>query len=191
MRAALLSLPLILSSALAGAAGWTLDGADSQLSFVSVKSGNLGETHYFEELSGSVDETGMARIEIDLASVETRIDIRNDRMREFLFETDRFPRAVFTAEIDLAAYEALAVGERAESEIDGTLSLHGFEIPVEAPIIVTRIAEDRVDVTTAEPALIYAEDFGLVAGIEKLAEIAQLDWIIPTVPVNASFVFQR
>ncbi len=191
MRALLFSLFLIPAAGIAAAAGWSLDGADSQLSFASMKAGNLGETHYFRTLSGGIDEEGKVRVEIDLTSLETRIDIRNERMREYLFETDKFPKAVLTAEIDMAAYDGLAVGERKEAEIEGTLDLHGFEIPVSAPIIVTRIADDRVDVTTAEPAIIYAEDFGLLGGVNKLAELAELEWIIPTVPVNASLVFER
>ena len=70
-------------------AAWTLNGDDSTLSFISTKAVNVAEIHKFTTLSGGVDDTGnVTGISIALASVDTGIEIRDDRMREMLFDTD-------------------------------------------------------------------------------------------------------
>ena len=68
-------------------ADWTLDNAGSRLSFVSIKATNVAEVHTFDALSGSVGGDGHARVVIQLASVNTLIPIRDERMREMLFQT--------------------------------------------------------------------------------------------------------
>ncbi|MCR9267734.1 MAG: YceI family protein, partial [Alphaproteobacteria bacterium] len=106
---------------------WTLDAEASQLNFVSIKSGDIAEVHHFSGLSGSVSEDGTAELVIDLATVETGIVIRNERMREHLFQTDTYPQARLTAEIDLAALYDLAPGDQTELTLDGVLDLHGVQ----------------------------------------------------------------
>ena len=63
----------------AAAGDWTLDGEASKLAFGSVKKDAVGESHHFSGLSGGVAD-GIATISVDLASLETWIDIRNERM---------------------------------------------------------------------------------------------------------------
>ncbi len=87
MKTLLLLLSLTASQAFAG---WTLDNTDSRLSFVTVKAQNVAEVHSFTQLSGEVDSTGIATVTIQLASVDTLIEIRDERMREVLFQTDIF-----------------------------------------------------------------------------------------------------
>ena len=65
---ALLSSLLICGGAWAD---WVLDGERSQLNFVSIKAGDVGEVHRFAELSGTVTEAGEANVVIELASVDT------------------------------------------------------------------------------------------------------------------------
>ncbi len=173
------------------AAGWTLSAADSRIAFVSVKAGEIVETHTFPALSGGVDAAGAARIEIDLNAVDTKIDIRNQRMREMFFETDEFPTAALVADIDLAAYEDLGVGDRKAASAPAILSLHGVEAPVEASVFVTRIAQDRVAVEAAEPVVLELYDFKLTEGLERLRDVAGLPAITPASPVTFTFVFER
>ncbi|MEL7486164.1 MAG: YceI family protein [Pseudomonadota bacterium] len=172
-------------------ASWRLVDDDSRISFVSIKAGDVAESHYFTEIDGSVGPDGAAAVEIALASVETKVDIRNERMRDLLFETEQFPTAAIAAQIDLETIASLAVGERALETVDLTLSIHGADVVAPAALFVTRLGDDRVSVETVEPVLLFAEDFGLGDGVAKLREIAGLPSISLAVPVTASLVFER
>ena len=105
MRAIVL---LLLLAAGPAAADWTLDNSGSTLSFVTIKATNVAEVHTFGQLTGSVGTDGHARVVIQLASVDTLIPIRDERMREILFKTDLFPTATADARIDLVKYQRMA-----------------------------------------------------------------------------------
>lgn len=193
------SLALALAACSAGAdqaeaplpeGTWQLAADQSNVGFVSVKAGNVGEAHSFRKLSGTVEPDGTVGVAIDLASVDTGIDIRNQRMRDMLFEVANFPEARLTAKIDPNAVKALKPGERKAMTVPVTLDLHGTTNSIEAPLTVTRLAGDTVLVETAKPLIIDASAVGLEAGVGKLQEIAKLPAISTAVPVTASLVFK-
>lgn len=168
---------------------WTLDAAASKIAFSSIKSGEIGEVHFIDGLSGEVTADGAAVVTITLANVETKIDQRNERMQSLFFETDTYPTATVRAAVDAAAFSDLPIGGRLATELEGTLSLHGVETAIYADVFVTRIAGARVEVATSEPVILYVSDFNLEAGLEALRDIANLPEITPAVPVTFSFVF--
>ena len=173
------------------AVGWALVSGQSRISFVSVKAGDIGETHYFKELAGSVTPEGQVTLSVPLASVETYIDIRNERMRDLFFQVAKFPTATLTSEIDLTAFDALEVGQRQEAEIVVTLDLHGVAAEYDAKVFVTRILANRVSVSTIEPLILSVDDFELGDGLEELKVVAGLPSITPAVPVTASLMFTQ
>ena len=170
---------------------WSVDAAASSLSYVSVKSGEIAESNTISGLSGSVTADGAANIEIDLSTVETKVDIRNERMRDIFFNVAQFPKASVTAQIDPAAFETLGVGESVTQPLEATLTLKGVEAPVDTQVSVTRIAEDRVLAATTEPVIVYADALELTEGLATLQELAGLPSITPVVPVSFSITFQR
>lgn len=169
---------------------WQLAADQSNVAFVTVKAGNVGEAHSFKTLSGSVEPDGTVAVAIDLASVDTGIDVRNQRMRDMLFEVANFPDAKLTAKIDPNAVKTMKPGERKMMTVPVTLDLHGTTNSIEAALTVTRIGTDSVLVETARPLIIDASAVGLEAGVEKLREVAKLPAISPAVPVTASLVFK-
>lgn len=179
-----LALPL-------AAADWSVVSEASSIGFVSVKDGDIAETHEFGSLSGAVGADGAAKIDIALGSVETRVDIRNERMRDVLFQVAQFPIASVAAEIDMAALETLGIGERAEIDTFVTVAANGTEADYDAFLNVTRIGDDRVSVSAREPVAIDVHDFGYEGGVAQLQEIAGLDAISPIVPVTFDIVFGR
>ena len=170
---------------------WEVDSAASRLSYVSIKQGEIAETNTFETVTGSVTGAGEAMVEIDLASVSTGVDIRNERMRDIFFSVADNPKATVTATVDPATFEALAIGESADTTIDGTLSLAGVEAPFQAEVSVTRAGPDRVIAVTDKPVIIEAGRFELADELAELQELAGLDSITPVVPVTFSIAFQR
>lgn len=170
---------------------WAIDEAVSSVSYVSVKSGEVAEPNTFTALTGSVSKAGEAAIRIDLASLETGVDIRNERMRDVFFNVAQHPAANITAAIDPAAFEALGVGESTRQTLEATVSVKGVEAPVEAQVQVTRAGPDRVLVVSEAPVIVYADALELTQGLARLQELAGLDAITPVVPVTFSLTFER
>ncbi len=180
----LVGLVLLVLPAAPTLADWTLDPARSHLTFISIKAKDVAEVHTFEEMSGSVNPEGKAQIALMLDSVETMIPIRNERMRQFLFETTQYQKAILEAKVDPAQIDAIAVGSASDVVVEGNLSLHGQSQPLTLNLHVARLAEDTLKVSSAKPVIVNAGRFGLSEGVEKLREIAGLPSISTAVPVQ-------
>ncbi|MEM7074785.1 MAG: YceI family protein [Pseudomonadota bacterium] len=161
---------------------WTVEPDHSSIAFGSIKNDAIGESHHFSGISGTVGSDGQVKIDIDLTSVETNIDIRNERMLEFVFGDSA--TATLNAEVDMDDVSALEVGDSTVTDAFGTLSLLGADVDVDAPLFVTRLSEDRVLVTTDGMAMLNIADAELTGGIDKLQEIAELDSITRVSPVT-------
>ena len=155
---------------------------------MTVKNASVAELHHFKSITGSVSDEGAAQVVIDLDSVETLIPIRNERMREMLFETLEFPSATLTARVDPKTIGSLQSGERMALDVGFKLSLHGISRDMQVGVSVTRL-EGGLEVTTLAPLIINAADFDLTGGIRRLQEVASLSSISTAVPVSARLVF--
>ena len=65
-------------------APWHLVNEESRLTFVSIKAGDVAEVHTFNTMTGTVTADGGATIEVSLDSVDTAIELRDERMRALL-----------------------------------------------------------------------------------------------------------
>lgn len=185
--AALVSSVLFVSAA---QAHWSLDNEASSLSFVTVKAEHVAEAHSFDRLSGTIGDNGDVEITIELASVNTMIQIRNERMQEMLFETNMFPEATISGSIDLDALTDMDAGASTARQIDFELSLHGQSVALAADVQITRTGEGVV-VSTLKPIIVMSDAFALTAGVEKLREVAGLPSISRAGPVSFTVVFEQ
>ena len=172
----------------AASAQWTLNNEASTLSFVTVKADHVAEVHTFDELSGAIQEDGQVLIEIALASVNTLVPIRNERMQSMLFETDLFPRGSITAQIDTDQLANMALGSSEKMGVDFSLELHNQTQTYNATVLVSR-QENGLMATTLKPIVVNAGSFDLVSGVESLREVAGLPSISRAVPVSFTVVF--
>lgn len=168
--------------------GWVLDGAGSKLAFGSIKKDTVGEVHSFGDLSGSVDAQGAVTVRIGLPSVETLIDIRNERMIEHVFKD--VTEATLSAQVDMAALDALPVGGTMTTDVEGVLTLLGRDVEVETEMFVARLGERKVLVSTSDMLFLGVEDAGLSAGVDMLQQLAKLPGITRTVPVTMRLIFE-
>ena len=171
-------------------AHWVLTPEASTLSFVSIKAGDIGEVHTFKNLSGLIDNDGNATIQIDLTSVDTGIEVRDERMRNVLFNTAVTPTATFTAQVDLTQMPDIKIGSSAAMTITGTLDIAGTQAEVSGPVRAVRLAPRKVMVLTSAAILLNVSQLGLVEGVEALREIAGLPSISKAVPVTFALVFK-
>ena len=179
---------LLIASATASAQ-WTLSNEASTLSFVTVKADHVAEVHTFDQLSGAIGEDGSVSIEIALASVNTLVPIRNERMQSMLFETDLFPRGNITSQINSDRIANMAIGSSEEMGLDFTLKLRDLSRTYNATVLVSR-QEAGLIATTLKPIIVSAESFDLVSGVEALREVAGLPSISRAVPVSFTVVFE-
>ena len=187
-RLAALSVAVLFTGA--AQAHWSLDNDSSSLSFVTVKAEHVAEVHTFDMLSGIIDDVGDVEITIELASVNTMIPIRNERMQEMLFETNMFPEATVTGKINLDLLTGLDAGTSYARQIDFRLSLHGQTVDIAADVQITRTAQGAV-FSTLKPIVLMSDSFALTAGVEKLREVAGLPSISRAVPVSFTVVFEQ
>lgn len=188
-----LALPLFPGTAAAQEAftdGWTLDAGNSTLGFQSVKNETIVEASTFAIYSGAIAEDGTATIEVQLDSVDTKVDLRNVRMRFLLFETFRFPVARVTAQLDPSLLADLGDLRRKVMSVPFTLDLHGVSKEMTAQVAVVMITPDLVTVSAVAPIPVAVADFDLTAGLEKLEEAAKVQ-IIPSGSVTFDLLFSR
>ena len=94
---------------------WVLNSGESFFHFSSTKNGDISEQHTLTSLVGEASFTGKIVVRLDLTSLDTGIDIRDQRMREFLFEVEKFPVARIEADYDLAVFGEIAPNPPAAS----------------------------------------------------------------------------
>ncbi|HJD43946.1 MAG TPA: YceI family protein [Candidatus Paenalcaligenes intestinipullorum] len=174
-------------------ANWHVDNDDSELYFLSTKATNTGvtgvtERFNFDQISGTLTDQGKIRFELDVASLDTDIDIRDERMKEKLFLGKEHPKIVFEGEVDPTKLKKLETGHYKDLDLEGKLTINGHHHPIEADLRVVQLADGKLAVHTLEPILIKAEDFKLKEGLATLQEIAGLALIVEQVPVNFSLI---
>lgn len=76
-------------------------------------------------------------VEVDLASLDTGIGLRNRHMRENHLETDKYPTAVFRGgAVSDASAGTLQPGEKATLKISGSFEIHGVARDMTVPVTV-------------------------------------------------------
>lgn len=155
----------------------------SQIGFVSIKNNSIGENNAFQRVSGSISEAGMVAVAIDLTSVETGVGIRNERLQTMLFDVASFPSATVKATLSPAQVMALRGGGTVTESVALDVSLYGTTVSKTAELLVS-VLDGDVRVTSTQPIMITAQDFGLESGVAALQKIAGLSAISRSIPIT-------
>ncbi len=180
---------LLTCAVLPAHADWYLDNESSRLSFVTTKNTDIAEVHRFLVLHGKVDRQGAATLEVELESISSGIPLRDERMRNALFQIKTFSEALISAQINLQPINDLAPGAQLELRLPLNVTLHGKTQTYSAELLATRLDDRRFQVVTLEPLVLHAEDFDLVPGVTALRDVAGLKSISLSVPVGAVLIF--
>lgn len=164
-------------------ADWALNDS-SRIGFVSIKNNSIGENNAFERVSGSISESGQVAVSVDLSSVETGIGIRNERLQKMLFEVASFPTATIDAALSDSQIAGLKAGGAQTESVAVSISLHGKTVNKTANLSVSASDGGDVRVTTTQPIVITAQEFGLEVGVAALQQIAGLNAISRSIPVT-------
>ena len=171
---------------------WVLDNSRSYLDFSSVKNASIIEVHKFKDLSGGITKDGLVEINISLDSVATGIEIRDQRLKDYLFETKKYPNAVFTTQVNLKkVLSEIKENKVYQKKLDGYLTLKGHKVFLKLNIKIKSLSSKTVQIMSLKPIVLNIVDFKMTEGIEKLQEMAQLDSIGFNVPINFKAVFKK
>lgn len=182
-----LAVNLIFSNA--ALADWKLDANHSNISYGTIKNDAIGENNSFKSISGNISDSGGLNINIALASIDTQIEVRDERMKNIVFKIAENANATLTGDINIKQFETLEIGTSKISETVFMLELVGEKIEFEAPLMVTRLAPNKVLVIPHNVIFIDADDFELSGAIETLRELAGLDTIATVVPLSFYLTF--
>lgn len=85
------------------------------------------------------------QFEVDLASIDTGIPLRNEHMRDNFLETSKFPKAAFkVTKIKTGSKPSLKRQETVTIHSTGTLSIHGKTTQKKIPLKVTYFPESAI-----------------------------------------------
>lgn len=169
--------------------GYSMDAASSSIHFVSTKKLHTIESHTFTTLSGDISESGVASLNIDLTSVETGNDTRDQRLQDYVFETDSFATAKVTLTVSTQELILMEVGDEITKSITANLDLHGHNIELQTNVQITKLINGSIVVRNTAPINLHTNDFSLTDGIEYIKGLANLDVISYAVPVNFTLIF--
>lgn len=170
-------------------ADWLLDEQKSSLNFLTTKNSHITETSSFTHLSGELSEKGKATLHIDLNSINTRIPLRDERIRKILLNTEKYPNAEIQVNVDNKQLQNLLVGQSLQQNIAAILNLQGKTINLEASVSIFRDENGAIHVTSTAPVLLDMVALALDQGVEQLRELAKLNNISYMVPVTFNLIY--
>lgn len=162
---------------------WILSPQQSTLSFITTKNKVLTEEHIIKFKSGFLNNNNF-HAAIELNTVDTLIPIRDQRLKEVLFQVEKYPTA------EVSSFVPSPVRSAQPKKLEFTLNLHGHQRQYEALVLVQMVADNLV-VINYDPISVSAKDFGLDAAVQKLTKIANLQSINYDVLVNFKLVFEK
>lgn len=159
LAALVLTAVTLVSAAPAGASTWSIDPNHSTVGF-KIRHIFTKVPGTFNEFSGIIEydpakpEAGSVKVEIDPASIDTRVEHRDADLRsDHFFDVEKFPTLTF---------ESTKVAKTGDNElrVDGNLTMHGVTKPI--TLAVTILGSDATAVGFEATAVLDRKDFGIV-----------------------------
>ncbi len=190
--AVILGLSTFISTAMAKSAeasSWQVNLPASSLTFNTTKSsvagvGGVTETMRFKSFKGGMDAQGRVLLDIDLSSVESGIEIRDQRLQTIFWNVATHPVVTFASQIKAADLQKInAAKESVQLTVEGLLIMAGQTKPIQAQLQVTPL-NNKLIINTRQAIVVNASDFGLSTGVEALKAIMGLNYLSSSAPVS-------
>lgn len=169
---------------------WKLDNKVSSLTFITSKNSSKTEVQTFNKLQGKIAGTKVT-LSVDLSSVDTGIQIRDQRLRELFFTVAKFPTATVTLDIHKSDIYPMKPGQIKTLELDAEITLQGITQKKTVKLQVVELEKNKRLVFATQPVIINLKDFNLLKGLNTLREIAKLKSINAAIPVTFSLIFTK
>jgi hypothetical protein len=134
-----------------------------------------------------------ARLTMDLLTFDSRIPLRNERVKKFFFETQS--AGWDTLELTLARLPDAALASLRDTKrathvkVDGEVKVHGGAAKITATVDAAYEADGALTVKTAAPFDLKISDLGLADNLRRLSALCMHDSIDDVVKVEVSLRF--
>ena len=172
-------------------AEWSLDASASSFYYVTSKNAAVAEVNTIAGLQGGISDQGAATLVLDLGTVDTAVPIRNERMRDLVFQVADFPSAIVSIQVDADELTTMPTGMPIIGSYNATVSLHGASQELAADLQLVKVSNTTLLVSLARPLIVNAASFGLQDGVEQLRTIAGLTSINPNVIIDFSLLYRQ
>ena len=169
---------------------WALNNEASTLNFITTKNASKTEIQTFKKLQGKISGT-LVTLSVDLGSVDTGIEIRDERLRELFFNIAKFPTATVTLDIKESDIYPMKPGQIKTLKLDAEITIQGIEQTMPIQVQVVELEKNQRLVFSSMPVIIDLKNFNLLKGVNALREIAKLQSINAAVPVTFSLLFSK
>ena len=190
MKRWLISLAL-LGTICPAIADWHAIGDTSSIYAVSIKSTHLAELHQFTIHSAQLTDTGNFTLKVELASVLSGAEHRNQLLQDVLFEVAKYPLVELSTTLSMDWLAELPIATVTSLGIDAQLALHGITQPLALSLHIVKLSESQFWVTNAQPVLLDLTEFGYQKGLQKLTKLSNLDSISTAVPLTFSLLMSK
>ncbi len=191
MRAVRWLLLLSIFAVMSVQASWTLDNDRSKFYFTFTKNTHLATTATFERLKGSISEKGNASLYIDLASLESGIVKRDNRLRDLFFKVVDFPMAEVSVRLSKRIKKKIIEGETAPVQVSAKVALNGKQVRMRPELSVFEHKNGDIEVSSVQPILLNASAFGYDEQVQTLVDLAGVNNISKTVMINFRLYYHQ
>ena len=188
----LTALALGLSTAVF-AEQWQADDVDVSFLTTKVTASNatVTELNTFDTASATLNFDGKLDAVIDLGSVNSGIEIRDQRLKDHVFAAAKHLELLISGKVDLTDIDKLEVGQSLVLQQPLHLTFGGQEVDVTADLLVVRQTDNQLSVTSLKPIILDLTLFGVDQGVSKLTGLAGLNAIALQVPTFLHTTFTR
>ena len=175
-------------------AAWIINPSNSIIQFDSTKVLKTGkkitESNTLSSVKGNIDQQGRFDIDIDLDSLETNIPIRNERVKKYLFHTERQRYAKIRGELSSKNLRLLnSFDVESTTTQSFTLNINGVQLPITGEFVFNHMG-DKTSIRSSKPIILSIQDLHAESGLYKLIRLAGLDTISFEVPVKVNLDIQ-
>jgi hypothetical protein len=167
---------------------WALVSDSSEFTIGTTKNETITEVHKLQQLEGFVRNNGNARVSLNLLSIDTGIEIRDERMQAMLFTTAT--QAVYSATVDMDEFRKLEAGDSKDFQLQGSLEMNDRSTAIPVATKITRLHSGNYQIKTVSANKIDVGKFGFSGGIEQLRAVANLMNISPVVTFEFELEFE-
>lgn len=164
------------------AAGYVVDEANSNVNFSVTKVQYVIEPAEFKKVSGTVSASGEVEIEVDINSVYSNNNIRDNRLVNMFFQTEMFPTAVISGEVDPKVFNSK---QPQRMKIPAVLEWFDHTEEITLDVLVAPVSNGGLVVTSMSPNIIDAKKFGVPSDhLEALRNVCNKISIADKAAVN-------
>jgi polyisoprenoid-binding protein YceI len=170
----------------------------STIEFLSIKDHGIPVPGRFREITGEVSVEGeriQGELRVPLRSLDTGNPARDLNILRAFFEAETYPEARFQLRKvnspELAPFLDKNKNRNAiTAEVEGTLTLHGIELPVTTTLGVERVGEE-VYLHSISPLVLKVEELRMGAQLKALMALCGHKDLTPLFPVVIHLRFKK